>query len=275
MQKKRLLTMLGLAALGGLAYGWLIEPRLLRVHSQPVTLPRLPAAFHHYRVVQISDLHMGTSMTRQRLLEVVRCINLIHPDLIVITGDFVGHHSGPLYDDLVAGLSQLQAPDGVLAVMGNHDYRHGVNGVRRALEASGVIEIRNSVHSLHRGEAALYIAGVDTTVRKQDCLDAVLDQLPQDAAAVLLAHEPDFADLSAPTGRFDLQLSGHTHGGQVRLPLVGPPVLPSHGVRYAAGLYRVADMLLYTNSGLGMVSPYVRIGVRPEITVLTLQAASA
>ena len=269
---KRTLTLIGLVALGTLIYARLIEPRRVRVTHLALTLPRLPAAFQNYRVVHISDFHLGSWMTRERLLHTADLINLIQPDLVAITGDFLDSRAGAIAERLIDPLRRLQARDAVVAVMGNHDHYGSVEEVRRVLRASDVIDVSNRVYSVHRGEAALHIAGVDDVARRHDRLDAVLDQLPPTGAALLLAHEPDFADLSAPTGRFDLQLSGHTHGGQVRLPLIGPLILPSYGQRYPAGLYRVGDMQLYTNSGLGSIYPHVRFGVRPEITVFTLKS---
>jgi predicted MPP superfamily phosphohydrolase len=103
-------------------------------------------------------------------------------------------------------------------------------------------------------------------------MDQVLKRLPEDGAAILLAHEPDFADISARTGRFDLQISGHTHGGQIRLPMIGFPYLPRFGRKYPRGLYKVGNMLQYTNRGVGMVHLPVRFNSRPEITLFTLSS---
>ena len=239
MKTNRALALLGLAAAGTLAYAWLIEPRRIRVTHVALKLPRLPKAFDNYRVVQISDLHLGSWMTPERLRQTAELINLIEPDLIAITGDFVDRRVGVVAERLIDPLRRLRARDGVVAVMGNHDHYNAVEEVRQVLRASDVTDVSNRVLTLRRGDAAFHIAGVDDVARHKDCLDKVLDQLPETGAALLLVHEPDFADLSAPTGRFDVQLSGHTHGGQVRLPLLGPLVLPSYGKRYPAGLYRV------------------------------------
>jgi predicted MPP superfamily phosphohydrolase len=147
--------------------------------------------------------------------------------------------------------------------------------VRQALSAAGITDLHTCVHTIHRGEAHLHIAGLDSAVWRQDSLDTVLDQLPQDGAVVLLAHEPDTADFNAPTGRFDLQLSGHSHGGQVHLPFIGMPVLPSYGQRYPSGRYQVGEMTLYTNRGLGTTGPLVRLGAPPEISLITLHSPSS
>ena len=160
-----------------------------------------------------------------------------------------------------------------LAVLGNHDYWTNANAVRSALKACKVIELSNDVYSLSNGSDQLHIAGVDDIWEGQDRLDIVLDKLPQTGAAILLAHEPDYADVSAKTGRFDLQLSGHSHGGQVVLPFIGTPVLPYLGRKYPSGLYRVGMMWQYTNRGVGMARLKVRFNCRPEITVFTLESA--
>lgn len=269
--KKHLLALLSAALVGTAVYAARIEPGWLRVKYVPLKLPRLPKSFHDYRIAHISDIHMGGWMTRERLMEAVDLINLLRPDTIAITGDFVDRQSNSLMRDLIEPLSALKPIDLTVAVMGNHDYSFNVSAIRRVLQSAGILELRNNVHTLRRGSAELHLAGVDDIVRHRDCLDRILDRLPNDGAAILLAHEPDFADVSAPTGRFDLQISGHTHGGQIRLPLLGMPLLPSYGKRYPSGRYQVGDMIQYTNHGLGMIRPYVRFMARPEITMFILE----
>lgn len=265
------------AAVAGLAYyAFRIEPHWLRVKYVQVRLPRLPRAFHDYRIGLISDIHMGGWMTPARFQPVANALHAIQPDMIAITGDFVENYSDYAATMLAVGLEALPTPpDGTFAVMGNHDYRYGVNRVRPILAQTGIIDLENSVHSLERDGERLHIAGVDNVTVGKACLDTVLDQLPTDGAAVLLAHEPDFADLSAPTGRFDLQVSGHAHGGQVRLPFLGIPILPTLGQRYPAGRYQVGSMVQYTTLGLGMIPPHVRFNARPEVVILILESADA
>jgi predicted MPP superfamily phosphohydrolase len=134
------------------------------------------------------------------------------------------------------------------------------------------VNLSNEVYTLSQDGEELHIAGVDDIWEKQDRLDLVLEKLPDAGAAILLAHEPDFADQSADTGRFDLQLSGHSHGGQVVIPFVGAPLLPYLGMKYPSGLYRVGTMWQYTNRGVGMARLKVRFNCRPEITVFTLES---
>jgi predicted MPP superfamily phosphohydrolase len=258
--------------IGGFTYTHGIEPGWLDIEQVRLTLPRLTPAFDGYRIAQISDIHISEWMTRERLADIVAQVNEQKPDLIVLTGDYV-HQTPELYvDDLVIPLSQLRAPDGVLSILGNHDHWTDAALVRRILHEAGTIHLDNDVLALERGAELLYIAGVDDIWEQQDRLDLVLERLPDEGAAILLAHEPDYADTSAATGRFDLQISGHSHGGQVNLPLLGRPVLPYLAEKYPAGRYQVGSMIQYTNRGVGMIMPRVRFNCRPEITVFTLSA---
>jgi uncharacterized protein len=260
---------------GGLAYGIFIEPEKLDVKEVEIILPRLAHQFSGYRIVQLSDLHMGGWMNGERLRKVVDAVKKRQPDLVVITGDFF---TGPVWDknlihaadELVVELSRLTADFKTLGVLGNHDYWSDAGEARKALQRCGVIEIGNGFYSFERDGQELHIAGVDDIWYEHDDLDEVLSKLPETGEAILLAHEPDFADISAKTGRFGLQLSGHTHGGQVVLPFIGAPVLPRLGQKYPSGLYKVGDMWQYTNRGVGMLPP-IRFNCPPEITVFTLK----
>jgi predicted MPP superfamily phosphohydrolase len=258
----------------GVVYAHEIEPRSVEVKQVRLTLPRLAREFHGYRLVQISDIHMGTWMTREHLQGIVRLVNAQEPDVIAVTGDFVTVEPVEIWiEELLPPLRELSARDGTLAILGNHDHWTNPQVVRAMIPTAGMIDLNNAVYTLQRGEAVLHFAGVDDYWERKADLESVLNQLPDDGAAVLLAHEPDFADISAASGRFDLQLSGHSHGGQVILPFIGPPVLPTYGRKYPVGLYQVGDMIQYTNRGVGMVGPYVRFNCRPEITVFTLESA--
>jgi uncharacterized protein len=262
----------GLAGLGGYTYALEIEPQWVDIAPVTLTLPRLSPVFNGYRIAQISDIHMGTGlMTAARLKYIAELINAEAPDLVAITGDFVTH--GPIEQyapALMEGLSQLRPKDATVAVLGNHDHWTAPNAIREMLRESDVMDISNNVYTLRRESAEFHVAGVDDWWERQDRLDDVLAQLSENGAAVLLAHEPDYADLSAETGRFDLQISGHSHGGQVVLPFIGAPRLPPYGIKYPAGLYQVGQMLQYTNRGIGTINPPVRFNCRPEITVFTL-----
>ena len=265
-------TLLGVA---GLVYAREIEPRRLEVTSVAPVLPRLAREFDGYRIIQIGDIHLEDWTKPRRLNRTVDLVNDQWADLIVITGDFLSYSvDSGVPSRLTEALEKLKARDGVLAVMGNHDYLTNVETVRRCIREAGILELRNEIHTIERGDAALQVAGIDDVMEGRSRLDLVLEKLPEDGAAILLAHEPDFADVSSATGRFDLQLSGHSHGGQVRMPFWGPLILPPFSQRYSGGLYEVGDMLQYTNRGLGFVDARLRFLCRPEVTVFTLRCRS-
>ncbi|MBV9454506.1 MAG: metallophosphoesterase [Rubrobacter sp.] len=260
-----------LAGMSGLCYAQKFAPENIEVTNVSLTLPRLTPLFDGYRIVQISDIHMDDWMTFGRLTGIIELINEQKADLIAITGDFVTYSAKFNDEELIDALSMLRASDGVVAVLGNHDHEVDPARTRSLVHKSGVSEVGNGFRTIWRSDDALHLAGVDDLFARQARLHDVLKKLPDEGTAILLAHEPDFADVSAPTGRFDLQLSGHSHGGQVRLPFIGAPYLPPYGRRYPCGLYEVDGMLLYTNRGLGMFPPHIRILCRPEITVFTLR----
>jgi predicted MPP superfamily phosphohydrolase len=266
-----------LAGVGGLGYSTLVEPSWLDVNYVTLKLPRLAHTFSGFRLAQVSDIHMGGWMNRDLLQNVVQSVIEQVPDLVVITGDFVFGHDlsesiQSSLDEMTEEFAQLTERHRTLAVLGNHDYWTDARAVRGALVNCGIQEIGNDVFTIAHEVGELHIAGVDDISERHDRLDIVLEKLPKTGAAILLAHEPDFADRSAETGRFDLQLSGHSHGGQVILPMIGPPVLPHLGQKYPSGLYKVKEMYQYTNRGVGMTYPFVRFNCRPEITIFTLES---
>ena len=258
---------------GGLIYAREVEPRLVQVNPVSLTLPRLAPEFDGYRVVQIGDIHLDDWTKPERLTQIVHKVNGLRPDLVAITGDFASYSAEQLdARRLVGALRALRALDGCVAILGNHDYLTDVDLVRRCIREGGVTELVNGVRTLRRGDAALHVAGIDDVMEGRSRLDLVLQKLPESGAAILLAHEPDFADVSAATGRFDLQLSGHSHGGQIGVPLLRRLVLPPFSQRYTSGFHEVGGMLQYTNRGLGFVHLRARFLCRPEITVFTLRS---
>lgn len=264
------------ALLGAYLYAREVEIRRVEIKAVALTLPRLAPEFDGYRLVQIGDIHLDDWTKPERLTGIVEKVNAQRSDLIAITGDFASRSAKRLdMRSLTDALRKLRARDGVVAILGNHDYRTDVKLVRRCIHEAGVTELINDVRTLRRGDAALHVAGIDDVMEGRSRLDIVLRHLPDSGTAILLAHEPDFADVSAATGRFDLQLSGHSHGGQVRVPLLRRLALPPFSQRYTSGLYEVGGMIQYTNRGLGFVNLRLRFLCRPEITVLTLRSSGA
>lgn len=266
----------GAAGLAGAAFGLYTyarrEPGWPDINSVRLTLPRLTPAFDGYRIVQLSDFHMERWGDWATLDDIIERVNALEPDLIVLTGDYIDRTIRDIETMLCQRLSQLRARDGVLAIMGNHDYWDDGGAVRAVLARAGLKEISNHVHTLRRGDETLHICGVDSATEMRARLDLVTRDLPDAGPAVLLAHEPDYAFVSATNGRFDLQLSGHSHGGQVRVPGLMHLVLPPMGRRFVRGHYRINDMHLYVNRGLGVSGMHMRFRCRPEVTVLTLNA---
>ena len=236
-----------------------------------ITIPELDPSFDNYRIVHITDIHLGQWISTDRLNGVMDLVNQQGPDMVAITGDFVSYAIDHLIDDLTNSLKKLQPKDASLAVLGNHDHWLGADKIRNVLEKSGIIDISNDIYTLKRGDAMLHMAGVDSVMLNKHRLDLVMDKLPHSGPAILLAHEPDFADISATTGRFSLQISGHSHGGQFMIPGIGTFIRGTHFLKYPIGKYQVGDMVQYTNRGLGTNIFWLRINCPPEITVIHLK----
>lgn len=255
---------------GGASYAVMIEPQWLSIERVRVRLKRLPPAMSGFTIGQLSDLHRGPFVQDSDIRAAVEETNRLQPDLVVLTGDFV-LRSEKFAEPCARLLGALRASHGVVAILGNHDHWTDADAVQRALESHGIRVLRNQSFPVQRDGSRFWVAGVDDVWQEKANLPVALRHVPKDETTILLAHEPDFAD-TASQYPVDLQLSGHSHGGQVRLPFIGAPHLPYLGVKYPWGLRRVGAMQVYTNRGIGVISPPVRFGCRPEITLLTLVA---
>lgn len=247
------------------------KPDDFQIEEVEVNIPGLDQAFEDYRIINISDIHLGQWITPEHLEGVVDLVNQQEPDLIAITGDFVSYIFDEVAEDLESSLNKLKPKDASVATLGNHDHWLGAHKLRSILKRCDIIDVSNDVYTLKRGKAQLNIAGVDSVMLNKNRLDLVMDKLPKDGPAILLAHEPDFADISSTTGRFSLQISGHSHGGQFVIPGLGTIIRGPHFVKYPLGKYQVKDMVQYTSRGLGTNIFWFRINCDPEITVFTLK----
>lgn len=268
----------GLATFISSYYSLEFEPSWVDISKVEIFLPNLPKSFHNYKILQLSDLHIGGWMNRLHLEDVLVHVREQEPDLIIITGDFVIGHSWSdeieqASIDFIEVMAPLALEYRIISVMGNHDHWTDVLKVKSMLETSGIISLQNDIYRLTKNSEDLYVAGLDDVSEGKHRLEDIEAKLPQNARALLLVHEPDYIRTTAPTKLFLMQFSGHSHGGQVVIPFLGPPVLPRWGRRFPSGLYQVEGMYLYTNRGVGMTSPFVRINCRPEITVFTLRSA--
>ncbi len=260
---------IGSCAGGGL-YPWLIEPQWIRISRLTLALPRWPARLDGLTIAHLSDLHCGPYISAQHIGRVVAQTNHLQPDLVAITGDFASHDAA--YIPICANeLQALHARYGVFACLGNHDHRRGAETVVKSLQGVGITVLRNAALPVIEERETIWIAATDDMMVGMHDLDQALDAVPDDTPVILLAHEPDLADQTAQHAkRVILQLSGHSHGGQIRLPFIGAPILPRYAQRYPMGLYQVGKIHLYTNRGIGLIAPPVRFNCPPEIALLTL-----
>ena len=242
-----------------------------------VEIRDLDPVFHDYKIVNLSDLHLGQWLTVEYLEGIIDIVNRQEPDMVALTGDYVSYILDDVAEDLERCLSMIEVKDESLAVLGNHDHWNGAEEIRQILKNAGIIDVSNDVHSISRdaenGKAELHIAGVDSMKVNKEDIDAVMMKIPEDGPAIMLAHEPDFADIAATTGRFALQISGHSHGGQFIIPGLNTTILRSECSRkYPVGEYQVGDMVQYTSKGLGTNVFWLRINCAPEITIFNLKS---
>ncbi|KKK34373.1 metallophosphoesterase [Mesobacillus campisalis] len=269
------LIAIGGAGAGGYYYAHEIEPKLLEITRHTIQSPLLPPGFDGLKIVQFSDTHVGFQYTLEQLGKLVTKINSLDPDLILFSGDLIDDPYG--YGDaaqIIGMLSSLRAVLGKYAVYGNHDHGgYGSDLYKRIMEEAGFTLLLNEARpvSLLDG-SSIHIAGVDDSMLGKPDIAAAIQGIPQDSFKILLSHAPDLAD-SAAGYNIQLQLSGHSHGGQVQIPFYGPLVTPPHAETYPEGFYEVGTnkMKLYVNRGLGTTRLPFRFFSKPELTLFTLE----
>jgi predicted MPP superfamily phosphohydrolase len=271
-----------LGIVGGLAADALaIEPNHPIVNRVAIPLHRLPRAFDGFSIVQLSDFHFDRTFSANPIRRAVQIANTLSADLIVLTGDFVtapfphryfpnskpaANAAGPCAEIL----ANLHAPAGVWAILGNHDYSTDPDRVAQLLRDQNIRVLINQSTSIERSGKRLWLCGTRDTPNDSD-IKETLRQVPIDASVVCLVHEPDLAELVSKYP-VDLQLSGHSHGGQVRFPFLGPLYLPRLARKYSRGLRKINSLTLYTNVGIGTMGLPIRLNCPPEITLLTLRS---
>jgi predicted MPP superfamily phosphohydrolase len=264
-----------LALAGGLlaSYASHVEPRWPEITRVSLSCPHLPLPLDGLTLAQISDIHFGNTIGSLETRRLVAMINALEADIIAITGDMF-QRKPESAQACARELAALRAPLGVYAIMGNHERRLDPERGERPFRNAGLKVLCNAAHRIRVDGSELWMVGMDDVLVRRGDLPLALSGVPDPAFKVLLVHEPDFAD-EAALFQIDLQLSGHTHGGQVCLPGIGPLLLPILGRKYPMGLYRVRETWLYTNRGLGMARPAIRLNCRPEITLFTLTRGQA
>lgn len=259
----------------------LLEPNLPQTVRRTIALQRWPERLSGFRIALLSDFHYDPLFSVHPLHASIDVVNRLKPDLIVLTGDFV---SAPLFgrwaqkaaaaaEPCAELLKRMKCRFGSWAVLGNHDCYTDPERVTAAIEAKGIKILINKSMAIEQDGVRFWLAGVDDCLGGTPDLDTTLKHVPRGEPTILLAHEPDYADW-AKDYPVDLQLSGHSHGGQVRLPLMRPLYLPELARKYISGLYQVGPLTLYTNRGLGTVGLPVRLNCPPEITLIEVQHAS-
>ncbi len=250
--------------------------RFLRIARSSVVLPQLPEAMDGFKIVQISDLHLEPFTKPKHILETVAACNDLRPDLVAMTGDFVTNTARPA-GLLAEMLAELKAPAGIFACLGNHDFWCDAPAVERALVQKNIHVLRNEMRQVHIDGGTLNLAGFDSRYVGEPNLKKTLRQYRTDKPLVVLMHEPDVVDDLAAADVEALQLSGHTHGGQLRLMGLPPMAFrrARWGKKYLAGGYQAGKMLLYVNRGIGCVGVPLRLMCPPEITEITLRSPAA
>ncbi|MCA1827739.1 MAG: metallophosphoesterase [Myxococcales bacterium] len=255
-------------------YGCSFGAHVLRRERVTVPVEGLPPGWRGARIVQLSDLHSGRHVTAQRLQRIARRAARLKPDVLVITGDIV-HNSPAFARQAAEAIAAIPTRHGAFACLGNHDFWAGADAVERELERAGIRVLRNRGVLLDRHGDGLWLCGVDDPWNGRFDLPAALKGRPDGAATVLLSHQPNTWRRAQKLG-VELQLSGHTHGGQVAMLWLHRSLSLARLVTpFVAGLYRAGKSFLYVNRGAGAVMPMVRIGARPEVTELTLVDSTA
>lgn len=279
LTRRRFILGSGIAAAGLAFYAGEIARHEVDVVHNTAPIRNLPAPFHGFRIAQISDIHLD-EFTEPLFLEyVVHRINQLAPDLVLVTGDFITRGSLTFIASQHAAhrcgeiLSSLKAPQ-TYCILGNHDVSISAPLVIGALRQYRIPVLVNEYVPIERKGSRFWLCGTDDGTRRPD-LNLTLPKNP-DGPVLLMLHEPDLADtvVRHPRGNtVDLMLSGHSHGGQVRVPFRGPLILPPLGQKYVMGNFQFGGMQLYVNRGIGSVGLPFRFNCPPEITLHTLQPA--
>ena len=272
MNRREFLTWARRAALAApaavLGYG-LFEASWFHVARHTIAIPNLPAAFDGLTIALLTDLHHGRFTSLHYIRTIVEVTNAQQADIIALGGDYAHAHRRYIPPCLEM-LAELKARLGVFGVLGNHDHWYDARLTRECMRRSHIADLTNTGYWLLRGTSRLRIGGVDDFWEGAQELSAALGDASADETCILLSHNPDYVETISDR-RVGLVLSGHTHGGQIVLPGVGAPYVPSmYGQKYLHGLVRTAYTQVYVSRGLATIGPPVRLGARPEISLIRL-----
>ena len=257
-------------------WGFFIEPNRLVTRYATIEIPNWPEQLDGLKIAVLSDIHAGGSFIDDKKLRlIVKRTNDLHPDLIVILGDYMsgnGWVSRRVEPEVIgAVLKDLNAPLGTFSVLGNHDTWYSVGKVRTGLERNNIRVLENEATSIQAGGTSLWLVGLADLWTRPQRIDETIAKVPEGQTVIALTHNPDiFPKLPQ---RVPLLLAGHTHGGQVRFPLIGSVVQASDfGERYLRGHVFENNHHLFVTTGIGTSIMPVRFGVTPEIVLLTVKS---
>lgn len=257
---------------GAAGYGGVFEAWDYELTETLVRVKGLPERFEGFRIVQVSDVHHGRLVPIEEVRRVVELANSARADMVALTGDYTTSLKRYV-EPCVEALAELRAPEGVWAVLGNHDHNTDGPLTREALKRRGVEVLTNQNTELRRGADVLQLAGVDDWGWGKADFARAVQGLNMSRPTLMLSHEPMALDVPESRG-VSLILSGHTHGGQIKLPVVGAPAAYAwKHLKYLRGMYEDKGTQLYVSRGTGMIGVPIRIGARPEVAVLRLQKA--
>ena len=258
----------GAAVLAG-SYPVFIERNIVQVNRYRIPVANLPPSFHGFTIAQLTDLHLGSLVSERFVEGIVRKTNRLEADAIVCTGDYV-HKRNTLeeIEKVWPILSKLEAQHGVYSVLGNHDHWANFERSLYWLEKTGQ-NLRHRCNPIYKGKERILLGGAGDFYEDELKIDEVFSCSDEDECRILLSHNPDSVDTEFRTP-LSLVLSGHTHGGQVVIPFLGPPVLPVRNKNYSSGLICTAKTQLFISRGIGWAIYPVRFNCYPEIAVLEL-----
>lgn len=263
----------GIFSSGIYYYARSIEPKQLKIMNHIIKSKKLPSSFQNFKIIQFSDTHVGFHYQLTDLMDLVETINSKNPDVIVFTGDLIDEPiSYKNHEQLSNILSLLNAPYGKFWVYGNHDHGgYGTDIIKQIMEKANFQLLKNSHRYISINEEHIMIAGVDDIILGTPKIQKAIGDTDQGLFTMLLAHEPDYADVAAQFP-IDIQLSGHSHGGQVRLPMIGHLYTPAFAQKYIRGKYVLNEerFSLFVNQGIGTTRMPLRFFCTPELSVYTL-----
>lgn len=266
-----LLAFLGLSG-GTYYYAREIEPSLLDIHEEIISSSKITSEFNNFKIVQFSDTHIGFHYSLKQLEELVQTINNRNPDIIVFTGDLVDAPNDYNWNkELIRILGSLKANYGKFWIYGNHDHGgYGTNIVKSVMDRSGFKLLQNQHVTITKAQKSFVLSGIDDVMLGDPNLEKALYNTDPSLFTVLLAHEPDFADRVIDT-HVDIQLSGHSHGGQIRLPFIGHLYTPLYARKYVQGKHQLENLTLFVTKGIGTTRLPYRFLCKPEIYEYTLK----